>query len=517
MASFGGSLNIGTSAIHAAQRGLDITGQNIANSATPGYTRQRVELESIGGPGIRAFWSRYDGVGEGVKITGIKRMNDEFLEARARNSNAALGSVEEQAKTMAAIERTFGEPSTTGLQSKLADFWNAWGKVGNDPKGMAPKNLVYERAGEVANHLNMMANSLETQWEDTTAELNANITDINTMAGDVARLNEAIRQNNIAKVPANELLDQRDLLIARIASLTGATVKPAALDQNADFNSQAVDVYIGGNKLVDGTMYSKLTLVDDNEGAYPTDGSRPETVSVEWGAKYDTTNREVEPAPVGEEVAIVSGRIAGQLDGLNTTIPDYMADLDGIAQTFAKTVNEQQTAGHWFTMNGDVVEESGDGEALFTDGEGDSDDGVGGVTNFRAANIQLGAGTSASSLATSAGNPKPDPTNPDAPPASLDGNNALAMSRHLSDPAGADANYRSLVVKLGTEAQSVNRNVEVQRNVVKQAEDARDNVAGVSLNEEMTNLIRFQHSFSAAAKFIGVIDQTMETLINMTR
>ena len=103
MSSFGSSLNIGTSAIHAAQRGLDVTGQNIANAATPGYTRQRVDLESIGGPGQPAFWSRYDGVGEGVKITGVTRMNDEFLEARARNANAALGSAEEQAKTFAAV------------------------------------------------------------------------------------------------------------------------------------------------------------------------------------------------------------------------------------------------------------------------------------------------------------------------------------------------------------------------------------------------------------------------------
>ena len=535
MASFGGSLNIGTSAVHAAQRGLDITGQNIANSATPGYTRQRVELESIGGPGIPAFWSRYDGVGEGVKITGIKRMNDEFLEARARNSNANLGNVEEQAKTMAAIERTFGEPSTTGLQSKLADFWNAWGKVGNDPKSVAPKNLVYERAGEVANHLNMMANSLETQWEDTTAELNANIIDINTMAGDVARLNEAIRQNNIARLPANELLDQRDLLIAKIATLTGATVKPAELDQNADFNSQAVDVYIGGNKLVDGTMYSKLTLVDPNNGAYPT-GTTPGEVRVDWGAKFDTVNQQVAGPPTATvngvegpvKVAVATGRVAGQLEGLNATIPDYMKDLDGIAQSFAETVNEQQVAGHWFTMNGDVVGTSGDGRALFTNANVDPR-GVDSVdpairaiaeaavnrAGFTAANIQLGAGTSPSSLATSKGDPKPLPPSTETP--SLDGDNALAMSRHISKPDGADAQYRGLVVNLGTETQSVNRNLEVQRNVVKQAEDARDNVSGVSLNEEMTNLVRFQHSFSAAAKFIGVIDQTLETLIHMTR
>lgn len=506
MASFGGSLNIGTSAIHASQRGLDVTGQNIANSATPGYTRQRVELESIGGPGIPAFWSRYDGVGEGVKIVGVKRMNDEFLEARARNSNAALGNVEEQAKTMAAIERTFGEPGTTGLQSKMADFWNAWGKVGNDPKGEAPRNLVYERAGEVSNHLNQMSYSFTTQWEDTTAELRANVTDVNTMARDVARLNDAIRQNNIAKVPANELLDQRDLLVKRISELTGATVKPAELDQNADFNSQAVDVYIGGDKLVDGTQYRKISVDDPQNGLYPATGS-PDDVTVRWGEKYTLTGdvaplRATDPA-VDAEVPSVSGRVPAQLDALNATIPSYVSELDKIAQKFADTVNAQQAGGYSFNMTSGVVTSSAVGAALFTTG-------AGATTGISAANIQLRSGSSPSSLATSEGDPM-------GTPARLDGDNALAMSKHLGDKNGADAAYRSLVVGLGVEAQSVNRNLEVQRNVVKQAEDARDNVAGVSLNEEMTNLIRFQHSFSAAAKFIGVIDQTMETLINMTR
>lgn len=512
MASFGGSLNIGTSAIHAAQRGLDVTGQNIANSATPGYTRQRVELESIGGPGIPAFWSRYDGVGEGVKIVGVKRMNDEFLEARARNSNAALGDVEEQAKTMAGIERTFGEPSTTGLQSKLADFWNSWGKAGNDPKGEAPKRLTYERAGEVANHLNMMSDSLTTQWEDATAELKANVTDINTMVKDIARLNDAIRQNNIARVPANELLDQRDVLIAKVTTLTGATVKPAELDRNADFNSQAVDVYIGTNKIVDATHYRQLEVDDPQDGNFPADPvTEPlEDVVVRWGDKYslrgETAELATSDAASGDYVGVTTGRLAGQLQGMNDTIPEHLEALDHVAQRLADVVNRQQEQGFAFTIGTDgKISGSAEGQALFTTADGEQ-------TGITAANIQLRPGAQPSDLAISKGNPFPA-----GPDAALDGNNALDMSKHLGDLSGADATYKSLVVRLGTETQSVNRNLEVQRNVVKQAEDARDNVSGVSLNEEMTNLIRFQHSFSAAAKFVGVIDQTLETLINMTR
>lgn len=504
MSAFGG-LFIGSSAIHAAQRGLDVTGQNIANSATEGYTRQRVDLEAIGGPGVPAFWSRYDGTGEGVKVTGVTRMNDEFLEARMRLTNANLGKAEELQKSMAAVERTFGEPGDTGLQSKLADFWNAWGKVGNDPKGEAPRNLTFERATEVANHLNMVSNTLTTQWSDTGSELSANVTDINTMAKDVARLNEAIRNNNIARVPANELLDQRDVLIKKLSTLTGATVKPAELDQNAAFNSQAVDVYIGDVKLVDATQYREMQVNDPNGGQYPADGSAPEAISVTWGRQMTTdglVSSSGDTSLEDTDASITAGRVAGQLESMNTTVPTYLQNLDDVAQEFANTVNAQQERGFAFTMKDGTVDTSDPGAALFTAGGS----GTGGIT---AGNIRLADGASPSSLATSAH----DPLGPDA---ALDGDNAMLMARHLGDKDGADAAYASMVVDMGVQTQSVNRNVQVQQNVVKQAEDARDNVAGVSLNEEMTNMIRYQHSFSAAAKFVGVIDETLQTLINMT-
>ncbi|MBO3143416.1 flagellar hook-associated protein FlgK [Dermatophilus congolensis] len=494
MSAFGG-LFIGTSAVHAAQRGLDVTGQNIANSATEGYTRQRVNLEAVGGPGVPAFWSRYDGTGEGVKVTSVTRMTDEFLEARARNSNAALGKLEEQQKTMAALERTVGEPSDTGLQKKLQEMWNAMGAAGNSPSvtNEAPRSEALERAKGVASQLNLISNSTTTQWHDTTVELQANVTDINKMAEDVGKLNAAIRNNDIAHVPSNELLDQRDVLIKKLSTLTGATVRPAAMDANSDFRSQAVDVMIGDKALVYGTQAAQLKVNDPNNGTYPTDGSAPKPIAVQWASPAPTDPNG--PA-ASADVGIDTGRVAGQLTNLNITIPNYMKQFDQVAATVAATVNTQQAAG--YTVNGAT------GANLFVNGAGG-----GAIT---AGNIRVASDAVPNSIAVSAGNPKDS----DPAKASLDGNNALAMSRHINDKGGADATYSAMIVQMGVETQSVNRNVTVQQNVVRQAEDARDNVAGVSLNEEMTNLVRYQHSFSAAAKFIGVIDETLQTLIHMT-
>lgn len=476
MSSFS-SLGIGSSAIHAAQRGLDVTGQNIANSATPGYTRQRVDLESVGGPGVPAFWSRYLGTGEGVKVTGVSRMTDEFLVARARSASAALGDVEEQAKTFEAIERTVNEPSSSGLQAQLADFWNAWGKITNNPSADAPRNTTFERAVAVANQLNHVSNALHTQWQDTRAQVLGNVTNVNSMAQDIASLNRAIRNNTVAGVPSNELLDQRDRLVSEISRLTGASSRPMAdALGNTDNALGAVDVVIGGVKLVEGLNVNVLSLTP----AVVTPGViQPVSLSL----------TDSSAATVTLTGGSGAGNLKGQLTALNVTLPGYLADFDSIAQQLVTTVNTQQGAGYTVAGIG--------GAPLFTDG-------LGGTT-VNAGNIAV-AGTPAD-LAVSQGQP----------PAVLDGNNAMAMARHLSDTGGADAGYSSLVVRLGVQAQSVNRNVEVQSTVVKGAADARDNVSGVSLNEEMTNLIQFQHSFSAAARFITVIDSTIETLLNMAR
>ena len=311
VAAFSG-LHIGTSAIHAAQRGLNVTGQNIANSATEGYTRQRVNQEAVGGPGVPAFWSRYDGSGEGVRVTSVTRMNDEFLIARANNAGAALGNLAEQQKTMAAVERTVSEPGETGLHKKLTEMWNAMGAAGNSPSvaDFSPRAAALERAKEVAAQLNHLSNAMGTQWGDTTVEVGANVTAINKMAEDIAKLNTAIRNNDIARVPSNELLDQRDVLIAKLADLTGATVRRSEMDQGVDFPSQSVDVMIGDKALVYGIRAGSLAVDDPNNGSYPTDGTPPEPVRLTWatGAAAD------HGAPAaGEEVGLTRGRVQGKL------------------------------------------------------------------------------------------------------------------------------------------------------------------------------------------------------------
>ncbi|MBK7722257.1 MAG: flagellar hook-associated protein FlgK [Austwickia sp.] len=493
MSSFS-SLNVGSLAIHAAQRGLDTTGQNISNTATPGYSRQRVDQVAIGGPTVPAIWSRYDEAGGGVKVVGVSRVRDEFLEARARVAHSGLAETEKLEQAFAGIERTFGEPSSTGLQSRLAEFWNASAKISNDPHAEAPRNLTFERAIAVTNHLNSMANQLTTQWADTVTEVRANVNDVNVMAKDVANLNRAIRNNTISGLPSNELADQRDLLVEKISTLTGATTERVADGQ--------VSVKIGNAYLVSGVENSAVKLVAT--GADP----RVSTLSVQWAAAGDpeaatATAEFFNTGAVSIATTSTSGgsigEISGQLKTANEVVPGYLSKLDSVAMKFMTTVNGQQTS---YT---DPI--SGVTSQPFT---ADGTPGAALLSGTNASTLQVITGKAPKDLAISKGNPV------GVPPA-LDGNNALAMSRHLADATGADATYRGLVVELGVESQSVTRTGQAQTVVARDADDARENVSGVSLNEEMTNLIKYQHSFSAAAKFITAVDATIESLLNMVR
>lgn len=316
MSSFG-SLNLGARAIFAAQRGLDITGQNIANSATPGYSRQRVDQVAVGGPTVPAIWAKYDQTGGGVQVTGVSRMRDEFLEARARTAHQTLGDLNETQKTYEAIERTISEPSNTGLKQRMAEFWGSWSTAGSDLKSEAPRNVVVERGKAVADELNRQAGTLEVQWNDTRTQFDANITDVNKAAADIAKLNRAIRNNVINGLPANELADQRDLLVEKVTTLTGAVSERA--------EDGVVNVKLGGQYLVDGNKNWTLKSTGAGDAvAFRT--TAPDKIDVVWDKFYDNGEDITASLPSGVPAgtAMPAGSrstMTAQRTALNETLP----------------------------------------------------------------------------------------------------------------------------------------------------------------------------------------------------
>ena len=495
MSSFS-SLNLGARAIFAAQRGLDITGQNIANSATPGYSRQRVDQVAVGGPTVPAIWSKYDQTGGGVKVTGISRMRDEFLESRARTAHQASGQLNELQGTYEAVERTIGEPSSTGLKQRMVEFWQSWGPAGNN-LAQAPRDVVVERGKAVAEQLNLMGGQLETQWADTRTQLEANITDVNKAAADIATLNRAIRNNVINGLPANELADQRDLLVEKVTTLTGGVAERA--------EDGVVNVKLGDNYLVSGQQAGSLKVEGGASSYAAWDGATRTTVGWATGVGGADTPTGAVLGPNSD--LNPNATMNGQLKALNEILPSYLTKLDDVATSLATAVNAQQSEG--FTAAGD----SGADIFGFIDPANPTVPPTSAAPDRRAAVVLRFTGTQAGLAISSVNRNEPDGGGVKA----LNGDNAKAMAGHVADLGGPDDKFRAVVVALGVEASSVYRNQQAATNVAKNADDARDSVSGVSLNEEMTNLMQYQHSFEAAAKFITAVDATIESLLNMTR
>jgi flagellar hook-associated protein 1 len=454
-------LNTATTALWAQRRALDVTGQNIANVNTDGYSRQRVDLQAIGGSAVPAFYSTSPGIGAGVSADDVQRIRDAFLEGRGHTEHANSARLLVEADTLEQIETAFREPGDTGIQSLLADMWDGWADVAKDAKTDAPRTQVLERLQTLAGGLQFSAASLDTQWAQTRENLDVLVKDVNATTATVAELNKSIRAAKQAGLPANDLTDRRDVLVMKLADQVGATVRPGQYG--------TVDVVVGGTALVTGSSANELVL--------------------EGGIDLDTSPTADLPRIVtgaGGHPVTASGTAGGQLSALNQLIPEYRRQLDEVAAGLVTSLNLVHATG--FDRNGDA------GGPVLT----------GTTADTIAVLITDPKKIAASSVGPTAGSPALDNGIADK----------IAQMRHEAD--GTDATYRELIVGLGVQAAVAIRNQDIQAVITTQVDAARESVAGVNIDEEMTNMLSFQHAYSAASRMVTAIDETLDQLINRT-
>jgi flagellar hook-associated protein FlgK len=559
MSDFSG-LRLALTALQAQQRSVDVAAQNVANANTPGYSRQAVDLVNIGAPATPAFYAKFVGDGQGVKVDAVTRFRDQFMEIRAALEHGSMSSLDQAASTMSAIQQLFNEPSDSGIQKQLSDFWAGFDDVANNPADTAARTQLLERADTLAAAFNSISQKLTQQKIDTTSELGATVSSINSMALSIAQLNKAIKVNTIAGLPVNDLEDQRDLLANQLSEASGASLRAGTFNQ--------VNVMLNGTALVQESDATSLTVDTSGPGAV---------------LRFASNN---------SVAAVTSGKAGGELDAINGTIPNYLAKLDNVAMTLRDEVNQlhgtiggslavgsqdQSGAGNlqfdvaldngafatvtvagadWSGGGGaaalqaalqgavDTAIGAGNATATVTGGNGSpltiglapaathqlqvratgaatgfatllgstavGSDGIGGR--------QLFTGTDAASFAVSAavdGNPAAIAAGT-AAGGPLDGSNALNLAELASSQTGADAVYRQAIVQLGVDTQTAISRDQMQQSATQSLDNARAQQSGVSLDEEMTNLVQFQHAYDAAARLMTTIDSMLDTLINHT-
>ena len=462
MSTFSG-LNAATTALWANRRGLDVTGQNIANVNTDGYSRQRVDLNAIGGSTIPAFFSTSSGIGQGVNADDVMRIRDAFLEGRGHTEHSNLSQLVAETDAYELVEQAFREPGDTGIQKMLSEMWSGWQAVANKPDDAAARGQVLKRLETLVGGLHFSQQQLEGQWDQTRENLSVLVDDVNAAAENIATLNIAIRRATQSNLPSNDLADQRDVLVMKLADQVGATVRHG--------KEGVLDVVVGGMTLVSEGTATKFSLA----GTIDPDSTTGDPLRI--------------VTAVGDFSVRVGGTAAGQLNSLNTIIPAYRGQLDGMAASLAGQLNEAHAQGYDLT--------GAAGGPLLGPADG---------TPVTASNIAVLITDGSRIAASSIGPGGPN----------LDRRNADNIAQLASAPTSVDSGYRRMIVELGVQSAVSQRNLDIQTSITTTVDAARESVAGVNLDEELTNMLSYQQAYAAAGRMVTALDEALDVLINRT-
>ncbi|BCJ43099.1 flagellar hook-associated protein 1 [Actinoplanes ianthinogenes] len=477
MASTFSGLNTALTSLYAQRRGLDITGQNIANASTEGYTRQRVVMQAQNANLTPGIYASTLAVGAGVTVSTVERLRNTALDHRSYTEHANSSYLNEKAGAYALIEDVFAEPSDTALQARMQDMWDGWNAVATNPDKAAPKSALLEQATTVAATLNDASKAINNQFESIRAGLDTYVGDVNKSAEEVAKLNKEIVVAKAAGLQANELMDRRSQEILKLSQVVGATA--------TDLPNGATNVFIGSAPLV--SEFTNRPIEIEAGGATQL-ADLDSDVLVNLRFK-DTKTAVAAGGTMGSQMELLAK------DG---TLHDISNRLDKVAQKLAETVNDKYGTG--YSMKGDT------GQQFFVDRDRPNDP----TATITAGNIGVKV-SDPDDLAVSTKDPKGVLTTK-----ALDGGIADDLAELATSRDGADAEYQQLIGDLGVAAQSSIRRRDVQNAVTDQVDAARDAESGVNLDEEMTNLLTYQRGYEAASRVLTTVDSMLDQLINRT-
>jgi flagellar hook-associated protein 1 FlgK len=446
----------------ANQYAMNVTSHNIANANTDGYSRQRVILgttepfpaPSFNRPMVSATF------GTGVEVKTVERVRESYFDGQTRKENMTLGGWEVTDNTLKQLETIFNEPSDSGVQSIMGDFYNAWQELSKNPESSAARNSVIQTAQMLTTAFNQLDKEFTSLQDNINEQLQATVDDINDSAEQLASLNKDILKSVTFGTTPNDLLDKRDALIDKISKYMDITV--------IEEDSGIAKVALNGVYLVDDfTAHNMQTVSNpDNNGYY----------DLEWS---DTVT----------PLVITGGSIKSFIDSRDTLVPKYRENVDTLVQSFANEVNALH--GEGFTLNGTTT----------------------GLNFF--------SGSTAKDFAISADITGPEMVAASLSGAQGDNSNALRIAQLKSalvmqdNTSSMDDYYRSLITNMGVESQTAGRMATNAKQYLDLIEGHRQSVSGVSLDEEAANMIKFQKGYEAAARLVSIQNEMLETLINI--
>lgn len=462
MSNIYGILHMAGNALMTHQQAINVTGNNIANVNTPGYSRQRLILSASVIP-----YTALGPIGNGVEAVEVERIYDRFIGVQINNESQSLGRWEAQKQILESIEVVFNESFGTGLSEAMNEFWNAWQDLSLNPRGQSERQILIAKGEILATTFNQKQADLKSAQQGIDANIRGGVETINQLLEQIADLNQKIMDAETTGFTANEYRDQRELVLKELSEL---------IDMSSFENANGtVKVTLsGGRTLVDGVSHRSLsTQINSSTGL----------LDVLWvsgdGSTVDITS------------SIAGGKLQGWLEVRDVTIEDYLTHLNDLASTLMQEVNNLHSTGFG-------LDES-TGYDFFT-GTDAADMGV---------NVDLVNDVNLIAAAGALSGVPGDSRN------AIDIANlqyALTMS---SGSATFSDYYNTLVSDVGSEINKVGAYHRHQADMVTQLDNYRESVSGVNLDEEMINLVKFQSAYDASAKLITTTDELIQTVLNM--
>ena len=477
MSKIAGLMDTGRHSMMNSQTALQTTGHNIANKSTEGYSRQRVEIvtnEPIGHGKLR--------IGTGAKTASINRINNPFIERQIGNEQAKLGYLEAKGGSLGQVEQVFNEQASKGLNTSLSEMFNAFRELSNNPESLSTRTQVAQIADSVAKTFRRVSDTMVAGQAGIDQQLASHVKEVNDLSSEIATLNEKVQVETAQGGPANDERDRRDLLIKKLSEKINI--------RWAEGEDGMVTITAGTSAVIVAGYDSRKL---DTKAVPGEPGKEGGALGIyyrnsENGSDFNLTNQ------------FTGGQIGGLLDVRDKVGGVVIEKIDSLAEHVMNAVNSVHALG---------VDAHGNKAGEFFSLEPQE-----GPPGHAASRLMLSTAIAndANKIAASADIDSP-------------GDNRVALRLgHLEgdsimDGGGSTLNefYNSIVGDVGLSTKRATSGATAQADVVKQLNNLRESVSGVSLDEETTKLIEYQKSFDASARLVKTADELFDTVLNLKR
>ncbi len=454
MAGLNSILEIGRRSLSTSQYGLGVTSHNISNASTPGYSRQRLNVA----PSASEKTS-YGYLGTGINIQSIQRLRSGYIDQQIYTVNQNMGRAGQRENILRLTESFLQEPSESGLGATMSQFFASFQDLSLHPEESANRNAVVQKASLMVGTFRRITDSIDSLKKDVLKEAESKVDRINTLVSSIAGLDQTIMSASASGSSPNDIRDQRDLQVAELSKIADIRVMEGV--------NGSVNVSIAGNMILSGGNSSSIN------------------------ASMNGAEMELHLSGIPQKLNVTGGELGALMTLQNSTLNSYVAKLDEAASAIITNVNAIHQTGY-------------------------------GIGTPPPTGLDFFTGTDARSIGVNSvisGNINNVATSGDGSP----GDNSIALQiANIQNAQILNGNtisigqfYNGFVSSLGTDIQSAATENSSTMLVMEQLTTQQNSVAGVSIDEEMTNLIKYQHGFDAAARVINTVNDMFKTIINM--